>query len=123
VHRARALAPFLRERAAQTEADRRRNLDAIRNGAPTERALRTRSTASWGYATRLLCKAVDALTDVSGARGMRDQHPIQRAWRDLHAIAAHVALNPDASGQARGRFLLGLPRDPKATRPLPRQFA
>jgi hypothetical protein len=56
VHRARALAPFLRERAAQTEADRRRNLDAIRNGAPTERALRTRSTASWGYATRLLCK-------------------------------------------------------------------
>jgi Acyl-CoA dehydrogenase, C-terminal domain len=66
---------------------------------------------------------VDAVTDMSGARGMRDEHPIQRAWRDLHAIAAHVALNPNASGRARGRFLLGLPRDPKATRPLPRQFA
>jgi len=91
----------------------RRNLDAIRDGGSTERALRTRSSASYGYAVRALCKAVDALVDMGGGRGMRDENPIQRAWRDVHAISAHVGLNPDLSGQARGRFLFGLPRDPK----------
>jgi 3-hydroxy-9,10-secoandrosta-1,3,5(10)-triene-9,17-dione monooxygenase len=111
----------LQIRLTQTELDidaaemlLRRNLDTIRHGGPTDRALRTRSSATWGHATRMLCNAVDTLFDMSGARGMRDENPIQRAWRDVHAIGAHVGLNPDLSGQARGRLLLGLPRDPKA---------
>ena len=91
----------------------RRNLDVIRNGGPTDRALRSRSSAAYGHAVRALGKVVDALIDISGARGMRDENAMQRAWRDVHAIGAHVGLNADLSGQTRGRFLLGLPRDPK----------
>jgi 3-hydroxy-9,10-secoandrosta-1,3,5(10)-triene-9,17-dione monooxygenase len=112
--------PHVQIRLTQTELDidsaemlLRRNLDTIRNGGPTDPGSRSRSSASYGHAVRLLRKAVDTLLDMSGARGMRDESAIQRAWRDVHAIGAHVGLNPDQSGQTRGRFLLGLPRDPK----------
>jgi 3-hydroxy-9,10-secoandrosta-1,3,5(10)-triene-9,17-dione monooxygenase len=112
--------PHVQMRIAQTELNLdagemllRRNLDVIRQGGPSDPALRTRSFASFGHAVRLFCTAVDALFDMSGARGMRDENVIQRAWRDVHAISAHVGLNTDLSGQSRGRFLLGLPRDSK----------
>jgi len=112
--------PHIQMRTTQVELEidaaemlLRRNLAVIRQGGPTDRALRTRSSATYGHATRALREAVDTLFDMSGARGMRDENPIQRAWRDLHAISAHAGLNPDLSGQSRGRFLLGLPRDPK----------
>lgn len=112
--------PHVQIRITRTELDidaaemlMRRNLDAIRHGGPSDPALRTRSFASFGHATRLLGEAVDTLFKMSGARGMREENPIQRAWRDVHAIGAHVGLNTDLSGQSRGRFLLGLPRDPK----------
>ncbi len=112
--------PQVQVRITQTELDLdaaelllRRNLDAIRDGGSGDAAARTRSFAAYGHAVRMICKAVDALFEVSGARGMRDENPIQRAWRDVHAIAAHVGLSTDLSGQSRGRFLLGLPRDPK----------
>jgi 3-hydroxy-9,10-secoandrosta-1,3,5(10)-triene-9,17-dione monooxygenase len=112
--------PHVQIRIARTEFDidaaemlLRRNLDAIRRGGPSDPGLRTRSFAAFGQAVRLLGEAVDTLFEMSGARGMREENPIQRAWRDAHAIGAHVGLNTDLSGQSRGRFLLGLPRDPK----------
>jgi len=113
--------PHVQMRIAQTELDLdaaelllRRNLEVIRQGGPSDAGSRTRSFSAYGHAVRSICKAVDTLFDMSGARGMRDENVIQRAWRDVHAIAAHVGLNTDLSGQSRGRFLLGLPRDPKA---------
>ncbi len=112
--------PHVQIRVTQTELDLdgaelllRRNLDVIRDGGPSDPAARTRSFAAYGHAVRAICRAVDTLFDMSGARGMRDENLIQRAWRDVHAIAAHVGLSTDLSGQSRGRFLLGLPRDPK----------
>ncbi len=111
--------PHVQMRIAQTEYELdaaemqlRRNLDVIRHGGPSDPALRSRSFAAYGHAVRGICKAVDTLFEMSGARGMRDENVIQRAWRDVHAISAHVGLNTDLSGQSRGRFLLGLPRDP-----------
>ena len=112
--------PQVQMRIAQTEAEidaaellLRRNLGVIRDGGPSDAGLRSRSFSAYGQAVRMLCRAVDTLFDMSGARGMRDENLIQRAWRDVHAIGAHVGLNTDLSGQSRGRFLLGLPRDPK----------
>ena len=112
--------PHVQIRVTQTELDLdgaelllRRNLDVIRDGGPGDAPARTRSFAAYGHAVRQICSAVDTLFDMSGARGMRDENLIQRAWRDVHAIAAHVGLSTDLSGQSRGRFLLGLPRDPK----------
>jgi 3-hydroxy-9,10-secoandrosta-1,3,5(10)-triene-9,17-dione monooxygenase len=111
--------PHVQMRITQTEMELdaaemllRRNLDVIRQGGPNDPALRSRSFASYGHAVRTISHAVDTLFEMSGARGMRDENVIQRAWRDVHAIAAHVGLNTDLSGQSRGRFLLGLPRDP-----------
>ena len=112
--------PHVQMRIAQTEAEMdaaemllRRNLDVIRNGGPDEAGLRSRSFSTYGQAVRMLSRAVDILFEMSGARGMRDENLIQRAWRDVHAIGAHVGLNTDLSGQSRGRYLLGLPRDPR----------
>ena len=112
--------PHVQMRIAQTEAEidaaemlLRRNLDVIRDGGPDDPGLRSRSFSTYGQAVKVLCRAVDTLFDMSGARGMRDENVIQRAWRDVHAISAHVGLNTELSGQSRGRYLLGLPRDPK----------
>ena len=37
------------------------------------------------------------------------QHPVQRIWRDLHAISQHIALHYEAGLEAYGRTLVGLP--------------
>jgi hypothetical protein len=34
---------------------------------------------------------------------------IQRAWRDVHAVAKHVSLNWDAVGAMYGQHQLGVP--------------
>jgi 3-hydroxy-9,10-secoandrosta-1,3,5(10)-triene-9,17-dione monooxygenase len=87
----------------------RRNLDFIRQGSPISPDQRAISSASGAQAVQMICKAVDLLFYSSGSRGMFDQSPLQRAWRDVHTIASHFALNPETSAQIRARVLLGLP--------------
>ena len=41
-----------------------------------------------------------------GASALFDENPIQRAWRDVHAIANHGSLNAWASAAHRGQLLL-----------------
>ena len=40
---------------------------------------------------------------------MTGPNPIQRAWRDLHAINMHGALAYEVNQEMFGRMLLGLP--------------
>jgi len=54
-------------------------------------------------------RAVDRLFDASGGRGIFLDNPIQRAWRDVHAIRAHVANNPEKVAPIFGRSEFGLP--------------
>ncbi|MGH7091520.1 MAG: acyl-CoA dehydrogenase family protein, partial [Stellaceae bacterium] len=56
----------------------------------------------------LLQRAVDRLFDQCGAHGLLGSHPIQRHWRDLHAIGHHVQWQAPAM-QIAGRDALGLP--------------
>jgi len=86
----------------------RRNLDLIRNGGPISPETITLIHYSGARSIEWLCRAVDTLLGLSGASGLFDTNPIQRAWRDVHAIAAHASANPVQSGEARGRVLLGL---------------
>ena len=86
----------------------RRNLDFIRAGGPINSDIRALSSSSGAHAVQMLCKAVDLLFYSSGSRGMFDGSPLQRAWRDVHTIASHFALNPETSAQTRARALLGL---------------
>jgi 3-hydroxy-9,10-secoandrosta-1,3,5(10)-triene-9,17-dione monooxygenase len=103
-------------RLAQAEAEidaaemlLRRNLDAIRGGGPLSQDERTLSASTGAYAVHMLTRAIDMILQSAGSRALFDHSPIQRAWRDVHAIASHVSLNPDTTAQARARFLLGLP--------------
>jgi hypothetical protein len=92
----------------------RRNLDFIRNGGPISAEKRALSAASGAQAVQMIGKAVDLLFYSSGSRGMFEDSPLQRAWRDVHTIASHFALNPEANAQARARVLLGLPANGQA---------
>jgi 3-hydroxy-9,10-secoandrosta-1,3,5(10)-triene-9,17-dione monooxygenase len=86
----------------------RRNLDAIRGGGPLSADERTLSAASGAHAVAMLAQAVDMILLSAGSRALFDESPLQRGWRDIHAIASHVSLNPDTTARARAQFLLGL---------------
>ena len=60
------------------------------------------------YAGKLLAQAVDRLMALGGAGGNAEDSPLQRHWRDMHALASHIALAWDAQGANYGRVALGL---------------
>jgi 3-hydroxy-9,10-secoandrosta-1,3,5(10)-triene-9,17-dione monooxygenase len=61
------------------------------------------------FATSLCVRAVDRLTLAVGAHGIADDSPIQRAWRDVHAVANHTGNNWDLQAVPWARDALGLP--------------
>jgi 3-hydroxy-9,10-secoandrosta-1,3,5(10)-triene-9,17-dione monooxygenase len=69
------------------------------------------------FVQKLLQRAVDRVFDLSGAHGLLGDHPIQRHWRDLHAIGHHAQWSAPAF-QIAGREALGLPPMPDDTYPL-----
>jgi alkylation response protein AidB-like acyl-CoA dehydrogenase len=68
----------------------------------------------WAYAVEISKRAVERLQPLAGARGLSADSPIQRLWRDVHAVASHAALGWDIQGQHFSRAALGLPlADPR----------
>ena len=67
----------------------------------------------YARAVRLAVSACDTFLELAGASANYDSSPIQRYWRDAHAIAAHALLGIERAGDLRGRSLLGMPRNPK----------
>ncbi|MEN8197307.1 MAG: acyl-CoA dehydrogenase family protein, partial [Pseudomonadota bacterium] len=63
------------------------------------------------FSVNLCTEAVDTVFGLAGGGGLYDSSPAQRAFRDAHAIAAHIAFNMDAAGTTFGRVALGLPPD------------
>ena len=45
----------------------------------------------------------------SGGSGIGEATPVQRAWRDIHAINMHGLLNVETNAEMYGRVVLGLP--------------
>ncbi len=79
---------------------------ATDNRAPTvEEKLRFKRNAA--YAMELCTEAVDALHALAGANGLYDRYPIQRLFRDQHALAAHIGFSWDAQGAPWGLVALG----------------
>jgi 3-hydroxy-9,10-secoandrosta-1,3,5(10)-triene-9,17-dione monooxygenase len=60
------------------------------------------------FAMKMLVDAMEALVRISGSSGLLDDNPVQRAWRDVHAIGSHVVMNWDVPAENYGRTLLGL---------------
>jgi 3-hydroxy-9,10-secoandrosta-1,3,5(10)-triene-9,17-dione monooxygenase len=71
-------------------------------------AERARVRMDGAYAVRLCLEAVEALMLASGGSGLAESNPVQRAWRDLHAINMHGLLNLETNQEMYGRVVLGL---------------
>jgi alkylation response protein AidB-like acyl-CoA dehydrogenase len=63
------------------------------------------------FAMKMLRGAMDALIKISGSSGLLDDNPVQRAWRDVHAISSHVVMNWDVPAGNFGRMEFGLGRN------------
>ena len=75
---------------------------------PTPQA-RAKYYAWRSYIIRQSTRVVDRLFELSGGRSLNLQHPVQRIWRDMHAVSQHIALHYESGMEAYGRTLVGLP--------------
>jgi 3-hydroxy-9,10-secoandrosta-1,3,5(10)-triene-9,17-dione monooxygenase len=75
-------------------------------------ATRTLLRRDFTYALRILREALDDLVKISGSSGLMDDNPVQRCWRDAHAISSHVVMNWDVPAENFGRSEFGLPLNP-----------
>jgi 3-hydroxy-9,10-secoandrosta-1,3,5(10)-triene-9,17-dione monooxygenase len=70
---------------------------ALEGRPPTmEEKLRFKRNAAW--AIEQCTEAVDSLHALAGANGIYDRYPIQRLFRDQHALSAHIGFSWDAQG-------------------------
>jgi 3-hydroxy-9,10-secoandrosta-1,3,5(10)-triene-9,17-dione monooxygenase len=78
-------------------------------GGPWPQLLLTKIRRDLAFATMLCARAVDRLAVAVGAHGMLEDTPVQRAFRDVHAVANHGANNWDLQAIPYAREVLGLP--------------
>jgi len=95
------------ERMLQIFADMMR---LARAGAEIPLEQRARYRWDGGKAIEWSVTAVDRLFEASGGRGLFLGNPIQRAWRDVHAMRAHAGNNPERAAMVFARSELGLPQ-------------
>src|SRR5262249_20457371 len=82
-------------------------------GIPLAPRVRTRADAARAVARAI--HGVDRLFEASGGRAIFLDNPIQRVFRDVHAMRAHAFNNPDKAARQFGRFDLApdaWPREP-----------
>ena len=78
-----------------------------RAGEEFTMADRGRYRLNLGHVAQSCCDAVDELLPLTGGRGLETAHPMQRAWRDVHAVAQHIGLVWDLQTGLYGNILLG----------------
>ena len=86
----------------------RNAMEKLRAGEEITAADRIRCRRDQAYATKLAVEAVEALNASTGGYGLMLSNPVQRAWRDVNAVARHVSLNWDAVGTMYGQHVFGL---------------
>jgi 3-hydroxy-9,10-secoandrosta-1,3,5(10)-triene-9,17-dione monooxygenase len=112
--------PAMQMRLAESAAEIDGAYDRIRGNfremyalasAGEEIPLARRARYRWDFANAVdwSLRAVNRLMEASGGRGIFLDNPIQRAWRDVHAIRAHAGNNPDRAAAVFGRSEFGLP--------------
>lgn len=81
--------------------------DVADSGRPVPAGTIARSHRDYAVAAEYLAEAVERLFRASGARGQLEGSPVERSWRDVHAAAAHAALQFDSNAAAYAGFALG----------------
>ena len=59
------------------------------------------------FANQLCTEAVDSLHTLAGANGIYEKYPLERIFRDAHALSGHIMLNFDTWASAWGLVALG----------------
>jgi 3-hydroxy-9,10-secoandrosta-1,3,5(10)-triene-9,17-dione monooxygenase len=102
----------LAEIATDLEAARalhRSALGILLSDEPVTSDRHNRIRVACAAVARLCVRAIEHIYTNSGGSAIYDTNPLQRYWRDVHAMAAHAVLNLDQAGEAFGRAELGLP--------------
>jgi len=90
------------------ERDLADTLDLAKSGSDFSVDHRIRNRLSHGYVVKLAVEAINGLYSVSGGAELYRTGRLQRAWRDINAIAHHIGLNWDAISTMAGQHRLGL---------------
>jgi 3-hydroxy-9,10-secoandrosta-1,3,5(10)-triene-9,17-dione monooxygenase len=77
------------------------------SGLPVDRADAINARRDFALVLKLLVGAVDRLFQYSGANGLDESMPLQRHWRDIHAISHHAQWQVPTLQNA-GKDALGL---------------
>ena len=88
--------------------DLRRRAATARAGAYATTEERIESRRGQAFAVKLVLAATEALNGSTGGQGLSLANPVQRAWRDVNAVARHISFNWDAVGSMAGQMALGL---------------
>ncbi len=83
-------------------------MTAMSLGKELPLAERARNRRDMAYATQLCSQAVNRLFCASGGNALFLDNTIQRKYRDMSAVARHIAVNWDIAGTIYGRVAFGL---------------
>ncbi|MEV6771122.1 acyl-CoA dehydrogenase family protein [Nocardia sp. NPDC051030] len=81
---------------------------AAESPEPVSLELRAGLRLAATHAAKTGAEVAKSMYDLGGGTAIYDRSPLQRRFRDAHAITAHVQVNP-ASWELPGRLLLGQP--------------
>jgi alkylation response protein AidB-like acyl-CoA dehydrogenase len=79
------------------------------DGATLDQQQRIGFRRGHAYAVKLCVQGINGLYDVVGGTGIQLDNGIQRAWRDINAVAHHISVNWNAVSTMAGQLRLGLP--------------
>jgi alkylation response protein AidB-like acyl-CoA dehydrogenase len=85
----------------------RETTEILRRGDKPDIETRARNRRDAAYSVLLATRAVDRLQAGLGGAAINIDHPMQRYFRDIHAIAAHLYTSWDMAGIIYGRIKLG----------------
>ena len=81
--------------------------DIARRGGVPDMQTKLRYRRDVAYGANLCVEAVDIVHAMAGANGIYDSQPLQRMFRDAHALGAHISFSYDAQVSAWGMAALG----------------
>ena len=82
-------------------------METARSGVMPDLETKLRYRRNAAYVAQLATEAVDLLHTATGATGIYNTYPLERMFRDAHALAAHISLNFDAQAATWGLATLG----------------
>ncbi|MGN8554525.1 UNVERIFIED_CONTAM: hypothetical protein OHV15_18270, partial [Microbacterium sp. SLM126] len=83
--------------------------DLVAVGTKLSAAQRITLRRGHAYAVQLCVEAINELYDVVGGTGIQLDNAVQRAWRDINAVAHHISVNWHAVSSMYGQMRMGLP--------------